>query len=122
MDLSVLPGRFSICRLESHATLPAWVLGGTFWSMTRTADELSIVCASDVVPSDVRAESGWAALRVCGPLDFAQTGIVAELSRCLAAATVSVFVVSTYDTDYLLIPERDLDRAVAALRDDGHGL
>jgi hypothetical protein len=119
VTLDVLTGSYAICRLEPVAPLPAWV-GGAFASITRTPHELSIVCASDDVPADVPAQRGYRALIVRGPLDFSLVGIVAALSGALAAAAISVFVVSTYDTDYLFVRATDLDRAVAALRAAGH--
>jgi len=91
-----------------------------FLSITRTADELSIVSLIDAVPAGAPAETGWRCLQVVGPLSFELTGVVASLSVPLAEARVPIFVVSTYDTDYLLIRSHDLDRACATLRDAGH--
>ncbi len=89
-----------------------------FCSITRTADEVSIVCPLGRVPDDVRRESGWRCLKVEGPLDFALTGILASLAVPLAQAGISIFAISTYDTDYLLV--KDLDGAVATLTGEGH--
>ena len=118
--LSVLPGRYAICRLEAADPVPPWAMQGTFFSVTRTSMELSIVCDMAAVPPGVRAEPDWRILAVQGPLDFGLTGIIAELAGHLAAAAISVFVVATYDTDYLLVRDAALSRAVAALRDAGH--
>ncbi|MBI3491433.1 MAG: ACT domain-containing protein [Acidobacteria bacterium] len=115
-----MPGSLAICRLAAEDPVPLWATQGAFCCLTRTPEELSVVCQTDSVPSGVKAERGWRALAVRGPLDFGQTGIVAELTGRLAAAAVSVFVVSTYDTDYLLVRENDTPRAIAALRDAGH--
>jgi uncharacterized protein len=120
VTLDLMPGSFAIARLSAGAALPAWVGRGTFSSITRTANELSIVCASADVPVDLAAERGYRGLTVRGPLDFSLVGIVASLSAALAAATISIFVVSTHDTDYLFVREADLDRAIAALRGVGH--
>jgi uncharacterized protein len=120
VTLDVVPGAYAICRLNAAAAAPAWATGGAFSSITRTATELSIVCASDDVPTDVEAQRGYRALAVRGPLDFGLIGLVAHLSTTLAAVAISIFVVSTYDTDYLLLRDADLDRAAAALRDAGH--
>lgn len=122
MELRVLPGRFAVCRLPAVASIPAWALAGAFVSLTRTADELSIVCAEESVPREVAAERGWRALRVVGTLDFALTGVLAALAVPLAEAGVSIFALSTYDTDYLLVREGDLPRAVAALKHAGHSV
>lgn len=115
LSLSVLPDRLAICRLEAGAELPAWALGSGFRSITRTADETSVVCAEEAVPREVRAERGWRALKVEGPLDFSITGVLASLASPLADAGVPVFAVSTYDTDYLLVKTADLERAVEVL-------
>ena len=101
--------------------MPAWATG-PFVSVTRTADELSVVCPEDVVPSEVRAERGWRCLRVAGTLDFSMAGVLAALVGPLAAAGVSVFAVSTFDTDYLLVKDQDLRRAVDVLRNAGHAV
>ena len=120
LTLDVMPGDFAIARLPAGAALPVWASGGTFSSITRTAHELSIVCASAAVPADVGAQRGYRGLAVRGPLDFSLVGIVASLSAALAAASISLFVVSTHDTDYLFVRDADLDRAIAALRGAGH--
>ena len=120
MKLAVLPGRFAVARLEPAAPIPAWATQGALWSVTRTAEELSVVCAAADVPDGVTAERGWRALRVVGRLDFALTGVLASLAVPLAAAGVSIFAVSTYDTDYLLVPESRLTEAVSSLCAAGH--
>jgi NAD+ diphosphatase len=112
---SPLPGLFAVARLPAHDDVPAWVPAGGFVAITRTDDELSIVCAQDAVPGDVRAVRGYAALEVAGPLDPGLVGVLARLTAALAAAGIPVFAVSTHDTDYLLVPGPDLARARAAL-------
>lgn len=121
LDLRVLADRYAVVRLDPGSPLPDWATTGAWWSITRTADELSVVCPESSLPSDLdRVEGGWRLLGVEGVLDFSLIGILAELSGVLAAAEVSVFVVSTFDTDYLLVPGERLDHAVAALRAGGH--
>jgi uncharacterized protein len=122
LRLIALDGRFAVCRLAAEAALPAWVAAGSFVSITRTPDELSIVCRREDVPDDVRCEPGWRCLRVAGTLDFALVGILASLLAPLADAGIPVFVVSTFDTDYLLVQEDRLDAAVEILRGAGHGV
>jgi hypothetical protein len=100
--------------------LPDWALSSAFLSITRTSDELSVVCLQEAVPPEVRCEKGWRCLRVEGPLDFSEIGVLASLTSVLAAAGVSLFAISTFDTDYLLVGETDLERAVTALRGVGH--
>lgn len=116
--LRVLPGTLAICRLGPDDAVPDWA-GGPFVAITRTPDELSVVCDEAGVPGEVRAERGWRALQVEGPLDFSLTGVLAGLTAPLAAAGISVFVLSTFDTDYLLVREHDLPSAVIALRQAG---
>ena len=115
--LDLLPGSFAVCRLDPAAKVPDWAASGTtaFCSVTRTPQELSIVCPEETVPEGVPAERGWRCLRVRGPLDFGQTGIAAALTAPLAAAAVPVLVIATYDTDYLLVRDERLTRATAAL-------
>ena len=120
LTLSLLRDTLAICRLDGRALVPNWAEGSSFLSLTRTADELSLVCSRAVVPEGVTGEAGWRCLRVAGPLGFGLTGILASLAVPLAAAGVSLFAISTYDTDYLLVREADLERAVQALRGAGH--
>ena len=110
-----MPRRLAVCRLDSQAAVPDWALGDNFFSITRTIDELSIVCSEAGVPEGVLCERGWACLKVEGPLDFSLTGVLASLTQPLAEAGISIFAVSTYDTDYLLVKVGDLERAVAVL-------
>jgi hypothetical protein len=120
VQLSILTPRLSICRLESDNGLPAWLPTGGFLSITRTADELSIVCEERYVPDGVQSERGWVGLKVQGPIDFSQVGVLASLAKPLAESGVSIFAISTYDTDYLLVRGRDLEQSVALLAAAGH--
>lgn len=122
LALQVLEERFAVCRLEPSAPVPAWAWSGAFASVTRTPEELSVVCLASDVPDGVACSDGWRALQVRGPLDFSLVGILAALSAALAQAGVSLFAVSTYDTDTLLVREADLGRAIAALRGAGHAV
>ncbi len=120
MELDILAERFAICRLAPRAPLPFWAAASSFVSISRSADELSIVCEEKCVPSGVQAERDRQCLKVRGPLAFSATGILASLAAPLADAGVSILVISTYDTDYLLVAGRDLWSAVAALERAGH--
>ncbi len=123
MTLLLLRHTFGIARLESRGSVPPWAMArGAFVTVTRTSDELSVICEDAAIPTDVTAERGWRCLRVAGQLDFALTGILASLAVPLAAAGVSIFAVSTFDTDYLLVRADTLDRAVEALRAAGHAV
>lgn len=117
--LSPLPGRWAVCRLHAEAAVPAWAEGGSFFSATRTREELSIVCEEAAVPEGVRSEKGWAALRLHGPIPFGTTGVLASLTSPLAAAGISLFALSTFDTDYLLVKAEVLAEAVSLLRKSG---
>jgi uncharacterized protein len=120
LDLLILDVGLAVCRLDPIAEIPAWVLRGEFFSITRTADELSVVCPEAVVPSGVRSEKGWRAIRVSGTIDFTVVGVLAGLAEPLAVAGISLFAVSTFDTDYLLVKVQDLDRAIEVLQASGH--
>lgn len=119
-DLSVLPDTLAIARLSVGATLPPWAAQGAFFSVTRTSDEVSIVCSARQIPPRVGAETGWRALKVAGPFALSEVGVLAALAAPLAKAHVSLFAISTFDTDYLLVSEKQLQAAIAALRDAGH--
>lgn len=119
LDLVLLGESLAICRLPAQAAVPAWATGA-FVAITRTPDELSIVCANTAVPSGVQAERDWRAFVVAGPLDFALTGILAAIAAPLAAAGVPIFAISTFDTDYVLVRAAEVGRAIAALRAAGH--
>lgn len=120
LTLELLAERLAIARLAPDAPLPQISLSGPLLSLTVTADEISIVCSEDAAPEEAEVVSGWRALRVAGALDFSLIGILASLTGTLAAAGVSVFAVSTYTTDYLLVNEAALEKAVSALREAGH--
>jgi len=120
--LFALDELYAIVRLHPDAGLPDWVEGGHFWSVTRSDTELSVVCREDDVPADASAERGWCALEVAGPLDFSLTGVVSALVSPLADAEVPIFVLSTFETDYLFVRERDLERSVDALAEAGHSV
>jgi putative acetyltransferase len=114
------PGSYAVCRLDPTAAVPEWANRGRLHSITRTVTELSIVCDADGVPLDVRAERGYRALVVRGPLDLKLTGVLAGLTAPLASAGISVFAIATYDTDHLLVREHDIDLAVTVLRKAGY--
>ncbi|MBZ5527207.1 MAG: ACT domain-containing protein [Acidobacteriia bacterium] len=120
LTLSVLPGRFAVCRLAGQAEVPGWASRGSFVSITRAPGELSIVCAEENIPAGIVAERGWKLLGVRGPLEFTLTGILAGLAGPLAEAGISIFAISTYETDYLLVGEAVLEKAIGVLERAGH--
>jgi hypothetical protein len=122
VKLHTLDELYAIVRLDPDADLPDWLQSGHFWSATRSESELSVVCREEDVPTDASAERGWCALELAGPLDFSLTGVVAALVTPLAEAAVPIFVISTFETDYLFVRERDLERSVDALAEAGHSV
>jgi hypothetical protein len=119
LTLTLLPGSFSVCRLEPTVSTPDWP-AGAFVSVTRTASELSVICEARYVPAGVKAEHGWSCLRVEGPIDVAATGVAAALTAPLASAAVSVLPVATFDTDYLFVRTAQFPAARDALVAAGH--
>jgi uncharacterized protein len=116
-----LPGPYAIVRLAPDAPIPAWGTNGDFTSITRTPDELSIVCPSASVPSDVQSSHRWICLKLEGPFPFSQTGILLSFIEPLSKNDIPIFAVSTYDTDYVLIQE-EFAWAMDVLREAGHEL
>jgi len=120
LSLIILPYRLAICRLFPDEPIPEFLSLSPFWSITRTSDELSVVLSEEIVPVDWKAETGWRCLKVIGPLDLGLTGSLASLAVPLCEAGVSIFVISTYDTDYLLVREDTLEKAKQMLLESGH--
>ncbi len=120
--LVVLPLRLAVCRVGPQDPLPAWANGDEFCSITRTADELSIVCSQDLVPDGTRCEREWRCLRVAGAMPFELVGVVAGLTAPLAAAGLGVFVLSTFDTDYLLVKQPQWAAALEVLGRQGYAI
>jgi hypothetical protein len=113
---------FAVCRLPPDTPLPAWAWSGSFASVTRTEDELSIVCPEDNLPPDVHSKHRWICFKLEGPFSFSEVGILASFIDPLAENGVPIFAVSTYDTDYVLVSEDYAGAVLQALRDAGHEL
>ena len=121
LALVLLPDRLAVCRLSPADAVPDWYAdAGPLAAVTRTDDELSVVCAQEAVPDGVQAERGWRVLKLEGPFAFTLTGVLAAVLVPLADAGVPIFALSTFDTDYVLVPGARADDAVAALRAAGH--
>jgi len=120
LELSLLPERFAISRLAADSPVPAWATQGPFFSVTRTGDELSIVTELSRVPVGVPSQPGWRVLKVHGPFVLSEIGVLSALATPLAEAKISLFAVSTFDTDYLLVASETLSAAMAALERAGH--
>jgi hypothetical protein len=122
LTLTLMPDTFAICTVDPTAAIPEWASQGTFFSITKAPDELSIVCSSAYVPDHVKAERGWRAFKFEGPLDIELTGVVASVAAPLANAGVSIFPLATYGTDYILVKEEQLESATRALTAFGHAV
>jgi len=120
LTLAVLDGEHTIHRLSPKQDIPSNILKGDFFAIVRTDEELSIVCDAHLPVSSEKSEAGWACIKVLGPLEFALTGILAKISSVLAEAEISIFAISTYDTDYILIKSNTLDTAKKALKKAGY--
>ena len=120
LKLAVLDGEYAVHRLSLKQHIPLNVLKDDFFSITKTNEELSIVCDAHFSVSSEKTEAGWACIKVLGPLDFALTGILAKISKVLAEAEISIFALSTYDTDYILIKSNTIDIAKNALQKAGY--
>lgn len=118
--LELLSGVYAVCRLDADDPIPGWATEGMFWSVTRTLNELSVVCLDSLVPAGVTKVRGWRILMVQGPLELCVTGVLASLTGPLAREGISVFALSTYDTDYLLVKEAQLERTIQTLGVAGH--
>ncbi|HMF01198.1 MAG TPA: ACT domain-containing protein [Terriglobia bacterium] len=120
--MTLLSDRYAICRLDANADVPPWSATGQFVSISRTPDEVSVVCPEANLPYGVACESGWRILKCEGPLDYSLPGIIASLAEPLADAGVPIFPIATYDTDYILVKEQHLETAINALTGYGHAV
>ncbi|EQF24734.1 description family protein [Clostridioides difficile CD160] len=120
MKLKLFAEEYAVCRLSNDSKIPTWIDTKNFYSITKTEDELSIVCSNNNIPSDVKSEKEWRILKILGPLDFSLIGILSKLSGLLAENKISIFAISTYDTDYILIKEKDIKNACKILNCNGY--
>lgn len=120
LSLVVLSGEYAVARLGAGDDVPVWARDGEFCSVTRTGDELSVVCRQDRVPDECAVTGGFVALKVSGPLAFSEVGVLESVATPLATAGISIFVVSTFDTDYIFLPACDFAAARGVLVDAGH--
>jgi uncharacterized protein len=123
LNLSLLEGYFAVVQLDPNSPVPAWALEGGFFTVSRTSEELSVVCLEPNVPLNsegFRLERGWACLKLQGPFEFSLTGILLSVLEPLAKVNVGIFALSTFNTDYVLVKAADLERAIVALEAAGH--
>lgn len=116
----MLRGIYGVVHLATEALLPEWAIKGEFTSITRTPDELSIVCPAENIPDEGHSPHRWRCLKLEGPFPFTQTGVLLSFIEPLSGNDIPIFAVSTYDTDYVLVPEEFAERALAVLKQSGH--
>ena len=120
LQLSLLKETYGICVFPNTAPIPEWSVKTSLCSITRTNKELTIVCSQSIIPSDCEYNPNWRCFRIDGSFDLNQIGIISSLAAPLAQADISIFVISTYDTDYILVKEEKVERAIAVLNDYGN--
>ena len=120
LTVTLLPESFAICHLDPSGGIPAWAAKGEFFSITRTPGEVSVIVSQMSVPEGTQQDSGWRCFRVEGPLPLSEIGVLASLAAPLSQASVSLFALSTYDTDYLMVKEDAVERAKRAFVGSGH--
>ena len=120
LQLTLLKDEFAICSLETAAAIPDWAVAASPCLITRTAKELTIVCPQHITPAGIPGERNWRCFRIDGSFDLNQVGVISSIATPLARAEISIFVISTYDTDYFLVKSQFLEAAAAALAETGH--
>ena len=118
----MLKNKYAICTLPNTAPIPDWALTETLISITRTDKELTIVCKQDMTPSELQCDINWRCFKIDGSFDLNQTGVISSISSPLADAGISIYIISTYDTDYFLVKEGNLDKTISTLSDIGHNI
>ena len=123
LNFTVLKGNYFIYKFKHDEELPDWIYFCDFYSVTKTTDEISVVTSrSGSLPEGTEVNKDWRILKINGPLDFSLIGIIAGISNILKQEKISIFTISTYDTDYILVGQKDLSHAVEALREKGHNV
>ena len=122
LNLTMSPHLYAVCQFHRDKNIPYWALLGDFVSLTRTHEELSIVCQQENVPDDIEAERGWRCVQVQGAFDFSVAGIHVSLAVPLAEAEISVLAIATFSTDYLLIKEENVEQALEVMKLAGHSI
>ena len=115
LTIKLLKEKYGVCKLDKTELLPEWAKNSNFFSITRTSDELSVVCSEDNIPNDIKCEKDWRVLKIEGPLDFSLIGILSSISTILAQKGISIFAISTYDTDYILVQNKNINTAIDSL-------
>ncbi len=122
LNLRVLPGTYAICSSPPGSSIPGWAQDLSTVSITRTEKELTIVCEESHVTGDCRMDGNWRCIKIQGSFDLNEVGVLASISGPLAEEKISIYVISTFDTDYVLVPGKHIANAVSALSQAGHTL
>ena len=122
LQLSLLKDKYGICTLPNTAPIPDWALTQSLASITRTEKELTIVCRLEILPSQYQSDLNWRCFKIDGSFDLNQIGVISSISSTLADAGISIYVISTYDTDYFLIQEHNLEQTISTLSSSGHSI
>ncbi len=120
MNLKISKGTYSVCRLQKESSIPNWAINGSFYSITKTDEELSIVCESKFVPQEIKSEDNWMMFKIIGPLDFSEIGIINKISSVFKRVNKSLFVISTYDTDYIMCEKNNISELIGELEKEGY--
>lgn len=121
MNFTVLREKYSIFKFKNESVLPDWVFSSDFYSITKTKDELSVIALQhDLISEDILYSNDWRIFKIAGPLDFSLVGIVADIAAIFKEKKIPIFTISTYETDYILVKQKDLNIGIKALRDNGH--
>ena len=122
LHLSILKERYGICALPNTAQIPEWALKASLVSITRTKKELTIVCRQDVIPSQCQRDLNWRCFRLDGTFDLNQIGVISSISLPLAQNGISIYIISTYNTDYFLVEEEKVEQTISILSGCGHAI
>ncbi len=122
LKLSPVQGDYAICKLDQDAEFPEWAAYGEFFSITRTTHELSIICLFEQVPEQIHCQPGWRVLKIEGPFEFSEIGVLAAITGPLAEAQISLLTISTFDTDYIFLQEDKYLQALQILEAAGHSI
>lgn len=122
MKFKLYTEKYAVCRLNYNEKIPTWINTEKFYCITKTDAELSIVCLDENISGNIKYEKDWRILKILGTLDFSLVGILSKISTLLAENDISIFAISTYDTDYILVKEKNIERAVKVLTDNGHNV
>jgi hypothetical protein len=122
LKLSLLKDKYGICSLPATTPIPDWALKESLISITRTKEELTIVCRQDLIPSQIQCDPNWRCFRIDGAFDLNQTGVISSISSPLANAGISIYVISTYNTDYFLVKEENVNQTISVLSSSAHSI